>query len=135
MKKLFVPLIICIVTILGVTGCGKSSQNEELLYGEWSYLGKSGIDDSVFFYYNFNEDGTFEHGKCMGDNCDSGEAEWSGTYKLDGNRIKLDVKKENQKKDRYGFNISIEDSLIADFDNMYLCDGAEGLDCSEKYEK
>lgn len=133
MKKLFCTFI-CIITILGLTGCGQSSQNQELLYGEWSYLGKSGID-SAFFYYKFNEDGTFEHSKCMGDNCDYGEAEWSGTYKLNGNRISLNVKEENQKKDRFGFNISIEKSLIVDFDNMYLCDGDEGLDCSDKYEK
>ncbi|MDD7395363.1 MAG: hypothetical protein PUG14_04795 [Acholeplasmatales bacterium] len=133
MKKLF-GTFICIITILGLTGCGQSSQNQELLYGEWSYLGKSGID-SAFFYYKFNEDGTFEHSKCMGDNCDYGEAEWSGTYKLNGNRISLNVKESNQKKDRFGFNISIEKSLIVDFDNMYLCDGDEGLDCSQKYEK
>ena len=57
MKKLF-GTFICIITILGLTGCGQSSQNQELLYGEWSYLGKSGID-SAFFYYKFNEDGTF----------------------------------------------------------------------------
>ena len=133
MKKLF-GTFICIITILGLTGCGQSSQNQELLYGEWSYLGKSGID-SAFFYYKFNEDGTFEHSKCMGDNCDYGEAEWCGTYKLNGNRISLNVKESNQKKDRFGFNISIEKSLIVDFDNMYLCDGDEGLDCSQKYEK
>lgn len=133
MKKLF-GTFICIITILGLTGCGQSSQNQELLYGEWSYLGKSGID-SAFFYYKFNEDGTFEHSKCMGDNCDYGEAEWSGTYKLNGNRISLNVKESNQKKDRFVFNISIEKSLIVDFDNMYLCDGDEGLDCSQKYEK
>ena len=133
MEKLFWTFI-CIITILGLTGCGQSSQNQELLYGEWSYLGKSGID-SAFFYYKFNEDGTFEHSKCMGDNCDYGEAEWSGTYKLNGNRISLNVKESNQKKDRFGFNISIEKSLIVDFDNMYLCDGDEGLDCSQKYEK
>lgn len=133
MKKLF-GTFICIITILGLTGCGQSSQNQELLYGEWSYLGKSGID-SAFFYYKFNEDGTFEHSKCMGDNCDYGEAEWSGTYKLNGNRISLNVKESNQKKDSFGFNISIEKSLIVDFDNMYLCDGDEGLDCSQKYEK
>lgn len=133
MKKLFCTFI-CIITILGLTGCGQSSQNQELLYGEWSYLGKSGID-SAFFYYKFNEDGTFEHSKCMGDSCDYGEAEWRGTYKLNGNRISLNVKEENQKKDRFGFNISIEKSLIVDFDNMYLCDGDEGLDCSDKYEK
>ena len=133
MKKLF-GTFICIITILGLTGCGQSSHNQELLYGEWSYLGKSGID-SAFFYYKFNEDGTFEHSKCMGDNCDYGEAEWSGTYKLNGNRISLNVKESNQKKDRFGFNISIEKSLIVDFDNMYLCDGDEGLDCSQKYEK
>ena len=133
MKKLFGTFIF-IITILGLTGCGQSSQNQELLYGEWSYLGKSGID-SAFFYYKFNEDGTFEHSKCMGDNCDYGEAEWSGTYKLNGNRISLNVKESNQKKDRFGFNISIEKSLIVDFDNMYLCDGDEGLDCSQKYEK
>ena len=96
MKKLFCTFI-CIITILGLTGCGQSSQNQELLYGEWSYLGKSGID-SAFFYYKFNEDGTFEHSKCMGDNCDYGEAEWRGTYKLNGNRISLNVKEENQKK-------------------------------------
>ena len=133
MKKLFGTLI-CIITILGLTGCGQSAQNKKLLYGEWSYLGKSGFD-SAFFYYKFNEDGTFEHSKCMGNNCDSGEAEWRGTYKLNGNRISLNVKDENQKKDRFGFNISIEKSLIVDFDNMYLCDGDEGLDCSDKYEK
>lgn len=133
MKKLF-GTFICIITILGLTGYGQSSQNQELLYGEWSYLGKSGID-SAFFYYKFNEDGTFEHSKCMGDNCDYGEAEWSGTYKLNGNRISLNVKESNQKKDRFVFNISIEKSLIVDFDNMYLCDGDEGLDCSQKYEK
>ena len=57
MKKLICTFN-CIITILGLTGCGQSSQNQELLHGEWSYLGKSGID-SAFFYYKFNEDGTF----------------------------------------------------------------------------
>ena len=26
-------------------------------------------------------------------------------------------------------------SLIVDFDNMYLCDREDGLDCKNKYEK
>lgn len=133
-KKRVYAILVSIAIVLLLTGCGESSQNKELLYGEWTYLGKSGIDNS-FFYYKFNKDGTFEHSKCMGDNCNYGEAEWSGTYKLNGNRIKLNVKKENQKTDRFGFKIAIEDSLVVDFDNMYLCDGEEGLDCSQKYEK
>lgn len=134
MKRTILTMLMGGVMVLGMTGCNNSSKNEELLYGEWNYLGKSAMDEA-FFSYNFNKDGTFEHSKCMGDNCDDGEAEWSGTYKLNGNRIILTVKKENQIKDRYGFKISIEKSLIVDFNNMYLCDGEEGLDCSDKYEK
>lgn len=134
MKKILIVFLICVFVILILAVFSKSSPNKEVLCGEWSYIGKSGID-SAFYYYKFNEDGTFEHSKCMGDNCDSGEAEWRGKYKLTGNRIKLEVKNENQKKDRFGCKITIEDSLIVDFDNMYLCDGEEGLDCSDKYEK
>ncbi len=131
MKKIFLSLLILFV----VVGCDTTSKNKELLCGEWSYSGKSGFD-SAFFYYKFNEDGTFEHFKCMGSECELGDAEWNGTYKLDGNRIELNVTNENQKILRYGsFKISIEESLVADFDNMYLCDGDEGLDCSQQYEK
>lgn len=132
-KRIFLSLLI-LFGLFVITGCEKTSQNIDLLYGEWTYLGESGVDEA-FFYYKFNEDGTFEHAKCMGDECENGEAEWTGTYKLNANRIQLEVKSSNEIKDRYGFKISIEKSLIVDFDNMYLCDSEEGLDCSEKYEK
>ena len=133
MKKIFLILAIGIVSVI-ITGCGEAKQNRKLLYGEWWYIGESFVDDA-FYYYEFKEDGTFVHFKCFGDECERGDAEWKGKYKLNGNRVTLEVTEENQKIARYGLKIRIEESLIVDFDNMYICDGEEGLDCSQKYEK
>jgi len=134
MKKIF--LLICCFCLIG---CEKNDSNKELLIGEWTYR-TTELGEKRLFNFVFYDNNVFEFSKCFyrsyDESCANGEAEWSGTYSLNDNRIKLKIKEENQIIDRYDSSIIDPPSnLIIDFENMYMCDANEGLDCSEKYEK
>ena len=98
------------------------------------------------FYYDFKEDSSFTYSVCFynsyvsGASCDSGEAEWEGTYKVKDNIIYLTVKKENQIKPNTiaGVPAKISDppeKLIVDLNTMKLCDRDEGIDCEIPFKK
>ena len=134
MKKILFLVVCC----LGLVGCENSDSNKPLLIGEWSYK-TTEIGEIQSSYIIFHDDNTFEFSRCFyrsyDKDCANGEAEWYGTYSLNNNRIKLEIKEEKQIIDRYGFSITDPPShLIIDFENMYMCDANEGLDCNEKYE-
>lgn len=137
MKKILFVMICC----LCLYGCGNENdiKNEELLVGEWTYT-KEELGEIEYSTYVFDKKGNFYHSKCFftnnDANCSSGEAEWSGTYSVNGNRLSLKIKNENQITKRLNFNIiDPPTSIIVDFNNMYLCDESKGLDCDDKYEK
>lgn len=134
MKKILFVAVCC----LFLCGCNKE-ENKDLLIGEWSGL-KTEIGETIYSYFSFDVDNTFKYNFCAhrttDNGCSNGEAEFSGTYTLKDNILKLIVTDEKQITDRYNFNVlGPSDSYIIDFDNMYFCDKNDGLDCNERYEK
>lgn len=134
MKKVLLFVVCC----LCLCGCG--SKNKELLIGDWWYRGEIelfSIPNSSLL--TFNQDNTFEMWKCLDDDCAKGECKWKGTYSIKDNIISLSVTEENLITRPYGLEdsriIPPPDKMIVDFDNMYMCDREEGLDCEDKYEK
>lgn len=134
MKKFLFIAVCC----LCLCGC-ENKENRDLLLGDWSFS-KTEIGETVYSYFSFNNDNTFKYNFCAyraADNgCANGEAEFSGTYTLKDNVLKLIVTDEKQITDRYNSNVlGPSNSYIIDFNNMYFCDRNNGLDCKEKYEK
>ena len=136
-------LILIILSVFCLTACTGSSN--EAVVGEW-IMRKKNFSTQMSFYYDFKEDSSFTYSVCFynsyvsGASCDSGEAEWEGTYKVKDNIIYLTVKKENQIKPNTiaGVPAKISDppeKLIVDLNTMKLCDRDEGIDCENPFEK
>ena len=118
MKKIFF-MVVC---LLSLTAC-KSSNNEAII-GEWSMSEKK-FGVQMVYYYTFNENNSFIYNVCfyslyVNDNpCDSGEAEWKGTYKIKDNIIYLTVKEEKQIKPNTIAGIPAEGAQCAPFLFVY----------------
>lgn len=136
-------LILIILSVFCLTACTGSSN--EAVVGEWSMSEKK-FSVQMVYYYTFNENNSFIHNVCfyspyVDDNpCDSGEAEWKGTYKIKDNIIYLTVKEEKQIKPNTIAGIPAEisdppEKLIVDLNTMKLCDRDEGIDCENPFEK
>ena len=120
-------------------GCSNKNNNLDLVIGEWSYL-KTEIGETEYSNYKFNDDKTFEYSVCYhyssDDTCSRGEAEWTGTYSIDSNTIKLQISNENQIINRFDSLISDPPTtIVVNLDEMYLCSREEGLNCSKKFFK
>ena len=114
---------------------------KKLLIGTWSYIHEPLYSETGVYSYNFKENNSFEFKYCyFGNNieedCINGKAIYKGTYKLENSRIILKIDNFTQIIDRNSFyEAKPSESLIVDFDNMYICDGNDGLDCDRKFEK
>lgn len=142
MKKDFFAVFVTMV-FLCLTGC--SSQNEELLYGEWEYKKEpvsyeGGWGD--IYSYEFTNDGKVKYFECLhltlsDDGCEKGSSVWIGKFKLNNNIVEMsdfELDKNNSYKPSSRLS-GPKDKMIIDFDNMYFCNRSEGLDCNNKYEK
>ena len=143
MKKILFIGICC----LCLCGCESNEYNDELI-GIWSYNREpesyeGGWGD--FKDYEFKSNGEVEYFECLhmtmslnsDEACTNGSSVWIGNYKLKDNIIILSdftLDKTNSYNPTNKLD-GPENKLIADFDNMYLCDRNAGLDCEKKYEK
>ena len=137
MKKILFVILCC----LCLCGCGNKNTMDykSLLIGEWSYL-KTESGETQYSYFIFNKDNTFEYSDCFhrlsDDYCAMGEANWNGTYSIKNNQITLKITNEEQVISRYSNSITEPPhNLVVDFNNMYLCDSNQGLDCEKPFDK
>ncbi len=147
-KKLFIiigAILFGVLIIIIVAFLSNNDSNKELLYGEWSY---DDDDETAWNYhdYTFNKDGTMSYYECYdltislnsdNDACAGGSTVWRGKYTISKNIITIkDL--EIDKNDSYNPSLKLRGpvkQLIIDWDNMYMCNRNDGLDCNKKYEK
>ena len=138
-------ILIFILFLILVTGCSSSAENKTLLHGEWEYKKEpqkyeGGWGD--IYSYEFLKDGTVKYFECLhltlsDDGCINGSSVWMGKYSLKNNIVSM-KSFEIDESDSYKPSSKLsgpKETLIVDFENMYLCDRQAGLDCNQKYEK
>lgn len=94
------------------------------------------------YRYEYFTNGTVKYYECLhltlSDNaCQKGSSVWNGKYSTKENIITMKNFKEDENDSYKPSNMLTgpKDQVIVYFDNIYLCDRQEGLDCNKKFKK
>lgn len=132
-------LIICVLVLIFYRDI------DERIIGEWEYNKDPSSYEGGWgdiYSYKFESNGTFRYWECLHwelleSSCANGSFVWYGRYSTDGNNVKLyDMAIDT--KDSYNPTSNLKgpaESLIVNYDYMYMCNADAGYNCIKKFKK